>query len=140
MWLLNRTVWNVPVSAMLPQIVEVCPTSHCSQETVYDLLEWAIPKKTPVTGGSPQSSLQAPSSQIPATPSPPLPALQYPAPGCHKAGSTATRHRKRIGNGSAVNEHIRKEQELSKPNLTSIKTNLFVEIHFVPTNKPQLKE
>ena len=25
-----------------------------------------------------------------------------------------------MGNGSAVNEHIRKEQELSKPNLTSI--------------------
>ena len=45
-----------------------------------------------------------------------------------------------MGNGSAVNEHIRKEQELSKPNLTSIKTNLFVEINFVPTNKPQLKK
>ena len=28
-----------------------------------------------------------------------------------------------MGNGSAVNEHIRKEQELSKPNLTSIKLN-----------------
>ena len=25
-----------------------------------------------------------------------------------------------MGNGSEVNEHIRKEQELSKPNLTSI--------------------
>ena len=25
-----------------------------------------------------------------------------------------------MGNGSAVNEHIRKEQQLSKPNLTSI--------------------
>ena len=45
-----------------------------------------------------------------------------------------------MGNGSAVNEHIRKEQELSKPNLTSIKTNLFLEINFVPTNKPQLRE
>ena len=45
-----------------------------------------------------------------------------------------------MGNGSAVNKHIRKEQELSKPNLTSIETNKFVEIHFVSTNEPKLKK
>ena len=43
-----------------------------------------------------------------------------------------------MGNGSAVNQHIRKEQELSKPNLKSFLTNIFVEINFVSTNKTQL--
>ena len=44
-----------------------------------------------------------------------------------------------MGNGSAVNEHIRKEQELSKPNLTSILNNIFVDLNFGSTNKLQLK-
>ena len=44
-----------------------------------------------------------------------------------------------MGNGSAVNCHVMKEQKLSKANLTSIYTNIFVEINFVSTNKPELK-
>ena len=40
-----------------------------------------------------------------------------------------------MGNGIAVNYHIGKEQEFSKPNLTSFETNIFVDINFVqPTN------
>ena len=38
-----------------------------------------------------------------------------------------------MGNGSALNQHVRKEQELSQP-------NPFVEINLVSTNKPQLRE
>ena len=44
-----------------------------------------------------------------------------------------------MGNGSAVNEHIRKEQELSKPNLTSIETNILLRKNKFD-NKPQLKK
>ena len=45
-----------------------------------------------------------------------------------------------MGNDSAVNEHIRKEKELSKPNLTSTCTNIFVKLNFVPTTANQIND